>query len=94
MRVLRDVVVDRVNREELLVISQAPAIAGEEMSLDLVGAGTTMELRVKVLESRPVIVEGTVRHRIRLHVIRTDAEIEMTSTPIVSVESDARAEAV
>jgi hypothetical protein len=53
-----------------------------------------MELRVKVLESRPVIVDGTVRHRIQLHLIRTDAELEMTSTPIVSVESDARAEAV
>ena len=70
MRVLRDVVVDRVSREELLVISQAPAIAGEDMTLDLVGAGTTMELRVRVLESRPVIIEGTVRHRIRLSVMQ------------------------
>ena len=94
MRVLRDVVVDRVSQAELLVISQAPAIAGELMSLDLVGAGTTLELRVKVLESRPVIIEGTVRHRIRLHMIQPDAELEMTSTPIVSAESDARAEAI
>ena len=94
MRVLRDVVVDRVSREELLVISQAPAIAGEDMSLDLVGAGTTMELRVRVIESRPVIIEGTVRHRIRLSVMQPGAEIEVADAPIVELQTNAGAEAI
>jgi hypothetical protein len=94
MRVLRDVVVDRVSREELLVISQAPAIVGEDMSLDLVGAGTTMELRVRVIESRPVIIEGTVRHRIRLSVMQPGAEMEVADAPIVELQTNAGAEAI
>ena len=66
IRVLRDVVVQRTGTGELLVVSHAPAIPGEEMSLDLMGDGHSLEFRVRVLESRPVIIEGAVRHRIRL----------------------------
>jgi hypothetical protein len=95
MRVLRDVVVDRVSRDELLVISQVPAIVGEEMTLDLVGAGTTLELRVSVIESRPVIIEGAVRHRVRLMVIQPGAEIELpTTSPVADLETNAGAEAL
>jgi hypothetical protein len=95
MRVLRDVVVDRVSRDELLVISQVPAIVGEEMTLDLVGAGTTLELRVSVIESRPVIIEGAVRHRVRLMVIQPGAEVELpTDSPVADLEANAGAEAL
>jgi hypothetical protein len=66
MRVLRDVVVDRIDGGELLAVSHSPGIVGEEMTLDLLGAGSTLALRVRVLESRPVIISGSVRHRIRL----------------------------
>jgi hypothetical protein len=69
MRVLRDVVVDRTGRDELLAVSQAPAIVGEDMSLDLLGRGQILELRVKVIDSRPVIIDGSVRHRIRLELL-------------------------
>lgn len=94
MRVLRDVVVDRVDREELLAISHAPAIAGEDMSLDLVGAGRAIELRVRVLESRPVIIDGAVRHRIRLAVLQSAMSIELPDAPTMTVMPDAGAEAV
>jgi hypothetical protein len=66
MRVLRDVVVDRTDGDELMAVSHAPGIVGEEMTLDLLGAGSMLALRVRVLESRPVIISGSVRHRIRL----------------------------
>jgi hypothetical protein len=94
MRVLRDVVVDRVDREELLAISHGPAVAGEDMSLDLVGAGKAIELRVRVLESRPVIIEGAVRHRIRLAVLRPAASMDLPASPVLNVMPDAGAEAV
>lgn len=84
MRVLRDVVVDRIDREELLAVSQAPAVPGETMSLDLVGGGTAMELRVRVIESRPVIVNGAVRHRIRLAVLQPATEIELPDATVVT----------
>jgi len=94
MRVLRDVVVDRVDREELLAVSQAPAIAGEEMSLDLVGGGKAIELRVRVIESRPVIINGSVRHRIRLAVLRVAPAVELPDGPFLGAAVAARAEAM
>ena len=66
LRVLRDVIVHRRGPDELLAVSQTPAVAGEEMSLDVAGGGAAMALRVQVLDSHPVIVDGAVRHRIRL----------------------------
>jgi hypothetical protein len=69
MRVLRDVIVDRTSTEELLVVSHVPGIVGEEMSLDLLGAGESLRLIVQVIESRPLVVDGAVRHRIRLAVV-------------------------
>lgn len=83
VRVLRDVVVDRVDREELLAVSVAPAVAGEEMSLDLVGGGRALELRVRVIESRPVIVSGSVRHRIRLGVLHVATPVELPAAPVL-----------
>ena len=77
MRVLRDVVVNRSNGgDELLAISHNAAITGEEMSLGLIAAGASLDLRVRVLESRPVIIEGNVRHRIRLAVVPAAACME------------------
>jgi hypothetical protein len=66
MRVLRDVIVDRSSTEELLAVSHVPGIVGERMSLDLLGDGESLRLTVEVIESRPLIVDGAVRHRIRL----------------------------
>ena len=69
MRVLRDVVIHRTDRNELQAVSHVPAVAGEDMTLDLIAAGTTLGLKVRVIDSRPVMVEGAVRHRIRLSVL-------------------------
>ena len=85
MRVLRDVVVDRTGRDELLAVSHVPAITGEDMSLDLISAGRNLALKVKVLESRPVMVEGAVRHRIRLAV--TDLRALMGVVERAAVEA-------
>lgn len=93
VRVLRDVVVDRVDREELLAVSGAPAIAGEEMSLDLVGGGRALELRVRVIESRPVIVNGSVRHRIRLAVLRVTSSVELPEGSVLAPAQPAGIEA-
>jgi hypothetical protein len=53
----------------MMAVSQAPGVLGETMTLDLMGGGLTMGLRVKVLESRPVIIAGAVRHRLRLGLV-------------------------
>jgi hypothetical protein len=74
MRVLRDVAVDRTSLDEVMAVSQAPGVLGETMTLDLMGGGATLAFKVTVLESRPVIVGGAVRHRLRLGLIRSAAD--------------------
>ena len=66
MRVLRDVVVDRNGDSELFAVSVAPGVVGEEMSLELISGVSRRSLRVRVTDSRPVIVAGGVQHRLQL----------------------------
>jgi hypothetical protein len=67
------VAVDRTSQDEVMAVSQAPGVLGETMSLDLMGGGLTLAYKVMVLESRPVIVGGAVRHRLRLGLIGASA---------------------
>ena len=69
MRVLRDVVVNRADGNEVHAVSQVAAVVGEEMTLDVMGAGAVMALKVRVIESRPLMVEGVVRHQVRLAMV-------------------------
>lgn len=69
MRVLRDVVVNRTATQELTAVSNISGVVGEEMSLALLGAGADLGLRVKVLESRPLIVDGSLRHKLTLALV-------------------------
>ena len=58
LRVLRDVVLQVEPGGSLLAVGHAPGVAGEALHLD-------------VVESRPVIIDGGVRHRMRLRVLGT-----------------------
>jgi hypothetical protein len=67
MRIWRDVSVDLDSKgSELTVVSDAPGIVDEELMLGLLGPEGQMDLRVRVLESNPHIVDGVVRHRLKL----------------------------
>ena len=88
MRVLRDVVIQRSDSGELQAVSQQSAIAGEEMTLDLVGGGETIGLKVRVIDSRPVIVNGAVRHRIRLTLLDAGRS-EMAAVPVSLTQAEA-----
>jgi hypothetical protein len=70
----------------MMAVSQAPGVLGETMTLDLMGGGMTMGLRVRVLESRPVIVAGSVRHRLRLGLLGSGQEAE-TRVPEAATDS-------
>ena len=69
VRVLRDVAIGRMDHEELVVISQTPAVIGEEMSLELISGSDYIALKVRVLGSRPVAIAGSMRHRLRVVVM-------------------------
>jgi hypothetical protein len=63
---MRDVIVQGAGDEGVVAISREPGVLGDTVVIhvptDDAGAG----LRVRVVESQPVVVDGTVRHRLRL----------------------------
>lgn len=67
MRVWRDVSIatDPIGGE-LAVVSDVPGVVDEELTLGLLGPEGQLDVRVKVIESNPQIVDGIVRHRLRL----------------------------
>ena len=66
IRVLCDVVVVQAGNNDCLAVSREAAIVGEVLTLDRNVHNDTPMLRVRVAESQPVIVNGSVRHRMRL----------------------------
>jgi hypothetical protein len=71
LRILRDVIVQRTTNNEWIALSREAGVTGERLILDLGLAGTPLVFTVRVLESRPVVVDGAVRHRLRLDSVRS-----------------------
>jgi len=84
LKVLRDVIVQEDPAGGLIAIGQAPGIIGEQMTLDVSGAGHVVTLKVRVQESRPVILDGNVRHRVRLEVLERSRRPEVTGEKLVA----------
>ena len=76
LRVLRDVLIERVGPGEVVAIGRHPAAADDVLTLEASERGNV--LPVRVLESRPTLVEGTVRHRLSLSMIDKTAESPLT----------------
>jgi len=69
LRVPDDVVVDRRSGTEVWVVSASPASVDEVMTLDLSGSGSQALMNVRVVESVPVLIDGVVRHGLRLTIL-------------------------
>ena len=69
LRVLRDVVVQPSSGPEVIAISREPGIVGEQLSVEVIAQDQSQSHEVQVAESRPIIVDGAVRHRLRLELI-------------------------
>jgi len=57
--------VQRASPDDLVVVSRDPGVLGEVVSLQSMGDETSVTARV--LESQLIVVDGTVRHQLRLH---------------------------
>ena len=68
LRIPGEVVIERRDeaRDELWVLSASPAHREEILTLDVSGPQT---LTVRVVESSPVLVDGSIRHRLRLSIV-------------------------
>jgi hypothetical protein len=68
VRVLRDVIVRRSSDNELVVFSRDAAIPGEMMHVEVDEPGVALSVSVEVMDSRPTVVDGAVRHQLRLRI--------------------------
>jgi len=66
LHTLEDVVVERVAEKDIWVLSSTPANRDESLVLELPENGTMAEIKVRVAESRPVVVGERLQHRVRL----------------------------
>jgi hypothetical protein len=66
VRISRDVSVQQNPAGELVVISRTPAVVDEELTLTLTSRAGRFDMRVLVVESVPVVIDGSVRHQLRV----------------------------
>ena len=70
LRVPTDVTIERYDERELWVVSTAPAHRDEMMTLDAIGSDGPVEtMNVRVKDSVPLLVDGVMRHRLRLAIV-------------------------
>jgi hypothetical protein len=70
LRIRREVVVGGPGEDGTLsVVSDVPGVPDEVLMLDLMAQRAATSLMVQVIDSRPVIVDGAVRHTLRLTVL-------------------------
>ncbi len=79
LRVLRDVIVQRAHEDDLMVIGREAGVVGDVMTLEMAEPGRSAETEVRVVESVPVIVDGTVRHSLRLRRVSPSSNGQSTS---------------
>ena len=65
LRVWRDVTARRTEAGDYLVVSNEAGIQGERLTLYL-ARSTRRSIPVRIVESRPVVLDGVVRHELRL----------------------------
>ena len=50
----------------LFAFSGEPAVVGDRLTIELITEGEVEQVAVRVEESRPIVADGAIRHRIRL----------------------------
>jgi hypothetical protein len=66
LEVWQDVTIEATGGGAYLVIGRSPGNVGELATLHVIGRGQTQKIRVRVTESRLGMVDGNVRHLLRL----------------------------
>lgn len=87
LRVLHDVIVRRGSTDEFVATSGEPAARGELFTLEPAGAATAAVV-VCVVDSRPALVGGRIRHRLRLKAV--DDELAANEQPLATRASSRR----
>jgi hypothetical protein len=76
LRVLNDVVVHQSRSDEFVAISREPGVVGEVLAVQIMSRQGTTYAAVRIAESRPLVADGAIRHRLRLERLqRLEAEL-------------------
>ena len=72
LQIFPEIIVQQTDLDEWVGVSRQPAGTGETLVLDVmqfdaVEGEIRRRIPVCVIESRPIIVDGDMRHRLRLH---------------------------
>ena len=71
LRVLRDIDIQSSTNGHIVAVSREPSVLGELVSVQF-PTQTSEVLRARVLDSQPVVMDGSVRHQLRLHHVTDD----------------------
>ena len=71
LRVLRDIDIQSSTNGHIVAVSREPGVLGELVSVQF-PAQASEALRTRVLDSQPVVMDGAVRHQLRLHHVTDD----------------------
>jgi hypothetical protein len=66
-----DIVLERADDREVWALSDMAASRGDRLTLDIATGG--LRLDVRVISCDPVLMDGGVRHRLRLQLLDSDA---------------------
>ncbi len=91
LHTLRDVIVEPHRWQDrpvqFAIISQTPDVPDETMTLAIIHNGDSAKVRVRVMDTRPIFYEGSLRHRLCLSVIGlADPHIPSASAPAATPE--------
>lgn len=65
LRVLQDVVVQNTRPDHTIALSRRPGVVGELVSVQF--PQDDSGVLAKVQDSQPIVIDGNVRHQLRLH---------------------------
>jgi hypothetical protein len=81
LQILHDVLVDRLDRERLTVISRQAGVAGEILTLEFAYADGA-QFEMCITESRPIVADGAVRHKLTLQLVHSDSPSPPDGFPV------------
>ena len=73
LRVRGDVVLQSLTPDHIVVVSRQPGIPGETVSVQSPYELETLAT-AQVLESQPVVIDGSIRHQVRLRQVSENAD--------------------
>jgi hypothetical protein len=84
LRLVHTVRVVDAGPDSIVLVGEAPAVVGERLLLDVHGPTAQASMQVRVESSKPIVIDGGVRHEIRVAMVGSEnrsALVTVTGAP-------------